>query len=230
MTKELAQQLLKRKDVYLTSEGKKLLEEIANGSFTVTSGKWVFIVLLFATHLFFVTMSMMFFMPLLWIETKLLELHYLQLRILWNSRNFWNSIRKKTSLSPALNGSFLTTNTGWNNSLIWWREVRTSMLTPHETEKLRMILELLKEDSMYSRKQVDVSHRSRDERGRFLPNDFNKQGELLLELSDDDPPRQFKLVKVEGTYGTYIVKEKMKISDVLMTGGIVISLVIAYFA
>jgi hypothetical protein len=39
MTKELAQQLLKRKDVYLTSEGKKLLEEIANGSFTVTSGK-----------------------------------------------------------------------------------------------------------------------------------------------------------------------------------------------
>jgi hypothetical protein len=104
------------------------------------------------------------------------------------------------------------------------------MLTPHETEKLRMILEILKEDSMYSRKQVDVSHRSRDERGRFLPNDFNKQGELLLELSDDDPPRQFKLVKVEGTYGTYVVKEKMKISDVLMTGGIVISLVIAYFA
>jgi hypothetical protein len=105
------------------------------------------------------------------------------------------------------------------------------MMTPHEVEKLRMILEILKEDSMYHRPQIDVSHRSRDERGRFLPNDFNKQEELLLELSDEDvPPREFKLVKVEGTYGTFVVKEKIKISDIMMTGGIVISLVIAYFA
>jgi hypothetical protein len=105
------------------------------------------------------------------------------------------------------------------------------MMTPHEVEKLRMILEILKEDSVYHRPQIDVSHRSRDERGRFLPNDFNKQEELLLELSDEDvPPREFKLVKVEGTYGTFVVKEKIKISDIMMTGGIVISLVIAYFA
>jgi hypothetical protein len=104
------------------------------------------------------------------------------------------------------------------------------MLTPHETEKLRMILEILKEDSMYSRKQVDVSHRSRDEKGRFLPNDFNKQGELLLELSDDDFPREIKIVKIKGTYGTYIVKEKMKFSDIMVIGGIVISLVIVYLA
>jgi hypothetical protein len=105
------------------------------------------------------------------------------------------------------------------------------MMTPHEVEKLRMILEILKEDSMYHRPQIDVSHRSRDERGRFLPNYFNKQEELLLELSDEDvPPREFKLVKVEGTYGTFVVKEKIKISDIMMTGGIVISLVIAYFA
>jgi hypothetical protein len=39
MTKELAQQLLKRKDVYLTSEGKKLLEAIMNDLPQVTSGK-----------------------------------------------------------------------------------------------------------------------------------------------------------------------------------------------
>jgi hypothetical protein len=39
MTKELAQQLLKRKDVYLTSEGKKLLEAIVNDSSAVTSAK-----------------------------------------------------------------------------------------------------------------------------------------------------------------------------------------------
>jgi hypothetical protein len=106
------------------------------------------------------------------------------------------------------------------------------MMTPHEVEKLRMILEILKEDSVYHRPQIDVSHRSRDERGRFLPNDFNKQGELLLELNDDedDLPREFKLVKVVGTYGTYDVKEKMQFSDILMTGGIVISLVIVYLA
>jgi hypothetical protein len=106
------------------------------------------------------------------------------------------------------------------------------MLTTQEKEKLRMILEILKEDSMYHRPQIDVSHRSRDERGRFLPNDFNKQGELLLELNDNenDLPREFKLVKVEGTYGTYVVEEKMKISDIMMTVGIVLSIVIAYFA
>jgi hypothetical protein len=39
MTKELAQQLLKMKDVYLTSEGKKLLEAIANGKEPVLSSK-----------------------------------------------------------------------------------------------------------------------------------------------------------------------------------------------
>jgi hypothetical protein len=107
------------------------------------------------------------------------------------------------------------------------------MMTPHEVEKLRMILEILKEDPNYcNRPQIDVSHRARDERGRFLPNDFNKQGELLLELSDDedDNPRRFKLVKVKGTYGTYLVREKMKLSDVLMTGSIIFSLLIAYLA
>jgi hypothetical protein len=48
-------------------------------------------------------------------------------------------------------------------------------------------------------------------------------------LSDEDFSREIKIVKIKGTYGTYEVKEKMKISDILMTGGIVISLVIAYF-
>jgi hypothetical protein len=39
MTKEMAQQLLNMKDVYLTSEGKKLLEAIASGTLPVTSVK-----------------------------------------------------------------------------------------------------------------------------------------------------------------------------------------------
>jgi hypothetical protein len=39
MTKEMAQQILQMKDVYLTSEGKKLLEAIVNDSSAVTSAK-----------------------------------------------------------------------------------------------------------------------------------------------------------------------------------------------
>ncbi|OSX53681.1 hypothetical protein B7H16_10545 [Anoxybacillus ayderensis] len=86
---------------------------------------------------------------------------------------------------------------------------------------------------------MDVSNRLRDERGRFLPNDsdlysFGKQGELLLDLDDvtyeDEPPREIKLVKVDGTYGTYRVEEKMKPSDVVIFFGFVIILVIVHFA
>ncbi|KIQ93904.1 hypothetical protein LH47_02054 [Anoxybacillus thermarum] len=57
---------------------------------------------------------------------------------------------------------------------------------------------------------------------------------MLLDLSDvtydDEPPREIKLKKVEGTYGTYQVEEKMKASDVLTLVAFVIILVISYFA
>lgn len=39
MTKELAQQLLQMKGVYLTSDGRKMLEAIVNGTTPVTSIK-----------------------------------------------------------------------------------------------------------------------------------------------------------------------------------------------
>ncbi|KIP21147.1 hypothetical protein JV16_01641 [Anoxybacillus ayderensis] len=39
MTKDLAQQLLQMKGVYLTSEGRKILEAIANEKAPVTSTK-----------------------------------------------------------------------------------------------------------------------------------------------------------------------------------------------
>ena len=112
------------------------------------------------------------------------------------------------------------------------------MLTPHEEEKLRLLLSMLQERDYYSRPKIDVSNRLRDERGRFLPNDINlysfgKQGELLLDLDDvtyeDEPPREIKLVKVDGTYGTYRIEEKMKPSDVVALVCFVIILVIAYF-
>lgn len=113
------------------------------------------------------------------------------------------------------------------------------MLTPHEEEKLRLLLSMLQEHSHNNmhRSRIDVSNRLRDERGRFLPNDsdlysFGKQGELLLDLSDideDEPPREIKLVKVDGTYGTYRIEEKMKPSDVVALVCFVIVLLIAYF-
>jgi hypothetical protein len=116
------------------------------------------------------------------------------------------------------------------------------MLTPQEEERIRFLLETIYQDQLYNRMyyrpRIDVSHRLRDEKGRFLPNDINqytfgRQGELLLDLSDideDEPPREIKLVKVEGTYGTYIVKEKMKVSDVITLVCLVIILVISYFS
>ncbi len=115
------------------------------------------------------------------------------------------------------------------------------MLTPHEEEKLRLLLNMLQDHDYYNRMyrpQIDVSNRLRDERGRFLPNNadqyaFGKQGELLLDLSDideDEPPREIKLVKVEGTYGTYRVEEKMKPSDVVALVCFVIILIIVYFS
>lgn len=114
------------------------------------------------------------------------------------------------------------------------------MLTPHEEEKLQLLLSMLQEHNYnnMNRPRIDVSNRLRDERGRFLPNDqdrysFGKQGELLLDLDDvtyeDEPPREIKLVKVDGTYGTYRIEEKMKPSDVVVLVCFVIVLLIAYF-
>ncbi|KIP21148.1 hypothetical protein JV16_01642 [Anoxybacillus ayderensis] len=112
------------------------------------------------------------------------------------------------------------------------------MLTPQEEEKLRLLLNMLQERDYYSRPRIDVSNRLRDEKGRFLPNDsdlysFGKQGELLLDLDEvtyeDEPPREIKLVKVDGTYGTYRVEEKMKPSDVVVLVCFVIVLIITYF-
>jgi hypothetical protein len=63
--------------------------------------------------------------------------------------------------------------------------------------------------------------------GRYLPNDytpmeeykFGKKGGLLLDLDDvtyeDEPPRKIKLKKIEGSYGTYKVEEKMGPMDIV---------------
>lgn len=101
------------------------------------------------------------------------------------------------------------------------------MLTPQEERQLKMLLELMGHDPYYHRPRIDVSHRLRDEMGRFLPNDhnptdefrFGEKGELHLQLSDvtyeDEPPREIKLKKIEGSYGTYRVEDKLGIGDVV---------------
>lgn len=122
------------------------------------------------------------------------------------------------------------------------------MLSPQEEMKLKMLLEMMKQDPYYHqmyhqmqyRPRMDVSHRLRDEMGRFLPNDhnltdeyrFGKKGELLLDLDDvtyeDEPPRKIKLQKVDGSYGTYKVEDKLGPGDVI-AGIAFIAVLIASF-
>ncbi|WP_232223985.1 hypothetical protein [Anoxybacteroides tepidamans] len=52
----------------------------------------------------------------------------------------------------------------------------------------------------------------------------------MSDIDEDEPPREIKLVKVEGTYGTYRVEEKMKPSDVVALVCFVIILIIVYFS
>ncbi|WP_175585208.1 hypothetical protein [Alkalihalophilus pseudofirmus] len=53
------------------------------------------------------------------------------------------------------------------------------------------------------KKKIDVSHRNRDELGRFAKKEESKL------LSD----RPIKLIKVKGSYKTYIVKERWFTED-----------------
>lgn len=101
------------------------------------------------------------------------------------------------------------------------------MLSPQEERQLRVLLEFMRQDPYYHRLRTDVSNRLRDSQGRFLPTDYNRmdeykfgeKGELLLQLNDityeDEPPRKIKLVKKEGSYGTYKVEEKLSAGDIV---------------
>lgn len=83
------------------------------------------------------------------------------------------------------------------------RKRRTSMFNAEETQKLQRLLEVLSEDNQkdVQKQKLDVSNRLRDERGRLLPHE--SKSETRVEL----PLRSIRLVKVKGTYGTYLVKD-----------------------
>lgn len=82
------------------------------------------------------------------------------------------------------------------------------MLTIEEQEKLKMILQLM--DSSSAKKKVsrniDVSERTRDDQGRFA---------MEEEESPSGSVREIRVVKVKGTYGTYLVQTKSTWQDKL---------------
>lgn len=91
------------------------------------------------------------------------------------------------------------------------------MLTINERAKLKEILKYISDEKPARKKSnrkisnIDVTNRSRDEKGRFLPNHESNPKLLIKEesqLESGKSDKAIKLVKVKGTYGTYLIKER----------------------
>lgn len=82
----------------------------------------------------------------------------------------------------------------------------SALLTMREKEKLEALMTLIEvpqEGRKNKKSQIDVSERNRDELGRF-------EKEEALE---SDSGREIILVKVKGSYGTYLVRDKITWKD-----------------
>jgi hypothetical protein len=79
------------------------------------------------------------------------------------------------------------------------------MLTYEEKEKLRELLNQLQENPNTRSKEIDVNTRSRDEKGRFLPNESSSETREVY-LSKSDKPK--KIIKITGSYNSYVIKDK----------------------
>ncbi|USK33165.1 hypothetical protein LIT25_21915 [Bacillus sp. F19] len=95
-------------------------------------------------------------------------------------------------------------DSGWIETHQNKREVRTSMLTIEEKMILGEFLEQLQDHPNIRSKEIDVSHRLRDEKGRFLPNESSEIKEELPLRSD----RPKKMIKIEGSYNSYLIKDR----------------------
>lgn len=74
------------------------------------------------------------------------------------------------------------------------------MLTIKEREDLKMIMKMMSEgESLKKKRNIDVSYRTRDIRGRFQSESKKKE---VFNL------RSIRVKKVKGTYGTYKIKTK----------------------
>jgi hypothetical protein len=99
------------------------------------------------------------------------------------------------------------------------------MLTVEEQQKLKKILELLNEKEVRN-SSIDVSGRLRDEKGRFRPS-----SDRQVEESKYETGREIKLIKVKGSYGTYLVKTKWLSDgemDLLLIAGILFLLALIF--
>ncbi|MED3553982.1 hypothetical protein [Cytobacillus praedii] len=76
------------------------------------------------------------------------------------------------------------------------------MLSVEEQRKLLRLLAMMSEEDQEALKtSPKVENRLRDQQGRFLPN------ESQLKTKEEYHLRSIRLVKVKGTYGTYLVKD-----------------------
>lgn len=97
------------------------------------------------------------------------------------------------------------------------------MMSVKEKNQLRNLLEYLEHQPLtedYQRPfshqikrkhRIDVSHRLRDEQGRFLPSNYPIIEEYDWTLDKDiEAPRKLKIEPVKDSYGSYTVNEKDK--------------------
>ncbi|WGG47701.1 hypothetical protein [Rossellomorea sp. DA94] len=97
------------------------------------------------------------------------------------------------------------------------------MMSLEERRQLRTLMEMLNEEKSRA-SQIDVTKRSRDEKGRFTKE--KKQAASRLESV-----KEIRLVKVRNSYGTFKVKRKWlsneeKIHLYLLVGFIVLAIMI----
>ena len=85
------------------------------------------------------------------------------------------------------------------------------MLSLRDQEKLKALMILLGDSEQEQEKKesnIDVSNRARDELGRFA----------RVEDLASESAREIRLVKVKGSYGTYLVQTKTTWKDKLYIG------------
>jgi hypothetical protein len=105
-------------------------------------------------------------------------------------------------------------NYGWSKTHPIQKKGGTSrnMLTLQEKQIIRALAQALQEEQ---RVNLAFHERLRDENGRFLPKD--QLEELPSELDEEYEERNFKLVKIKGSYGSYEVKEDyLKASEIIL--------------
>lgn len=83
------------------------------------------------------------------------------------------------------------------------------MINYEDQERLQALAILLRGSQTSS--PPDVSQRTRDELGRFAPEE---------EESESYSPRAVKIRKVEGTYGTYKILPRMSLNDKLFLASV----------